>query len=360
LNVAFIVAALALPSWFLARGHDPLFALVVGVLLGGALQVLAQWPSLARVGYLGAPRLAFGHAAVREVLRRMAPVLVGFGVYYVDVVAARHLLSALGQGAPSFFTFAQRLCDFPQGIFVMALQTATLPALATLAARGDRLELARTFENGLRLALFVAVPATFALALLSEPLVMLLFERGQFTRQDTLETAASLVGQGAGIWAVACIRQLVIVFFALGDTRTPVVVASLDFLVFLGLAFALKGPFGHVGVAWAVTGASVAQMAMLGFGLRHRLGSLPILGLAKRTAIVAVCSLLAGLPARELGRFLMPEPEATALARAIPGVAASAVFVVAFVILAYVLRVPELRSMWNLVSSRWRRRRPPR
>jgi len=138
LNVAFIGCAALLPGWLGARGHDRILAAAVGALLGGALQVVAQWPSLRRIGYFELPRLELSHPGVREVLRRMAPVLVGLGVYYVDTVLARRFLSDLEIGAQSWFAWALRLCDFPQGIFVLALQTATLPSLALLFARGER------------------------------------------------------------------------------------------------------------------------------------------------------------------------------------------------------------------------------
>jgi putative peptidoglycan lipid II flippase len=357
LNVAFIAAALILPTTFASRGWDPLLAIACGVLLGGLLQVVAQWPSLARIGYLGAPSFELGHPAVREVLRRMGPVLIGFGVYYVDVIAARHILSTLGEGAPSFFTFAQRLCDFPQGIFVMALQTATLPALASLAARGDVRELGNTFEHGLRLALFVAVPASVAIPLLSEPFVMLLFERGQFERLDTFETARSLFAQGTGIWAVACVRQLVIVFFALGDTRTPVLVSALDFLVFLVAALLLVGPFGHVGVAWAVSLAAVAQMALLFAALRKKLPDLVLMPTLLHTARTALCALASGLVARWLVAPLLPAPGASSLARALPGLAGLLLFVLAFVGFAWLARVPELRSLGRVLQRRFGRKR---
>lgn len=356
LNVAFIVAALTLPTLFASRGEDPLLALAVGVLFGGALQVVAQWPSLARAGYFQPPSLELSHPAVREVLRRMAPVLLGFGVYYADVVAARHILSTLGEGAPSYFTFAQRLCDFPQGIFVMALQTATLPALASLAARNDKRELGATFEHGLRLALFVAVPASVAIALLSEPFVMLLFERGHFGRTDTVETARSLLAQGTGIWAVACVRQLVIVFFALGDTRTPMWISGLDFAVFLIAALLLAGPFGHVGVAWAVTFSSVAQMALLTRALRRKLPELALAPTLLGSARTLGCALGAGLLARFVALPLVPPADGSLVARALPGLAGGALFGVAFVVLAWLARVPELRSLARVISARFSRK----
>ena len=137
LNVALLAAALGLPGVLVATGRDPVLALASGALVGGVLQVVAQWPALRAIGYAGAPRLALD-ADVRKVFRRLGPLALGVGVYYVDLVLSRRFLSELGPGAQSYFSWAMRLCDFPQGIFVMALSTAALPSLSTLAARGDR------------------------------------------------------------------------------------------------------------------------------------------------------------------------------------------------------------------------------
>ncbi len=158
----------------------------------------------------------------------------------------------------------------------MAVQSATLPSLASFAARKDFKGLRSTFALGLRLALFVGIPATGVLLLLSEPIVALLFERGHFDAHSSLETSKSLFAQATGVWMVAAIRQLVIVFYALGDTRSPVVVSALDFLVFLVTAILLREPFGHVGISWAVSVASLVQLGLLWFALQRRL-SQPLL-----------------------------------------------------------------------------------
>lgn len=271
LNVAFIVAALALPTWLSARHLDPVLALACGALLGGVLQVIAQWPSLRRIGYLSMPQLRLRDPAVKETLHRMGPVLIGIGVYYVDVVVARRFLSELDVGAQSYFGWALRLCDFPQGIFVMALQTATLPSLSRLVARGELTEVSKTFSYAMRLTLFVGIASTLAMIALAEPLTVLIFQRGEFSAESAHQTARALVAQGMGIWMVAAVRQLVSVYYAFGDTKTPVRVAAIDLCAFVVLAFVLRIPLGHVGVSIAVTGASFVQMTLLWLGLRRRM-----------------------------------------------------------------------------------------
>jgi putative peptidoglycan lipid II flippase len=351
LNVSFIAFALVLPSILGARGYELGLALAAGALVGGLLQVVAQWPSLRSIGYLERPSLELGHPAVREVLRRMGPTLFGIGVYAIDVVLARRFLSDLGLGAQSYFNWAARLCDFPQGIFVMALQTAALPSLSLLAARGDRAELGKTFAFGMRFSLFVAIPASALLVGLAEPLVVLLFQRGEFDAVSARETARSLVAQGAGIALVAAVRQLVAVYYALGDTRTPVVVAALDLCAFIALALGLRGSFGHVGVAWAVTGASLAQALLLWFLLARKLpiGGHGILGATVRVLVATLVAVAAGRGAA--GLFFEPN-DGSALGRALPGLAGGLAFGVSYLAAAQALKSPELTSLFARARRR--------
>jgi len=356
LNVSFILFSLLLPGWLGARGYDTGLALAAAVLVGGVLQVIAQWPSLRRIGFFQAPSLAFSHPGVRTVLGRMTPMLFGMGVYYIDTVLARRFLSELGTGAQSYFSWALRLCDFPQGIFVMALSTAALPSLSRLAARDDRVELGKTFAFGMRLALFVALPATALVAALAEPIVMLLFQRGAFDAEATRETGRALLAQGLGIWAVAGVRQLVAVYYALGDTRTPVIVAALDLCVFVGLALGLKGPFGHVGVNAAVAGASIAQFLLLWWWLGRRLPSRHVLEIGGSALRVLAASSIAAFAGRFTVQAVAVGPEAPAGARLVPGLSGSLVFVVVFLLAAFVLRSPELLALKSALGRRLSRR----
>src|SRR5262249_39301265 len=157
---------------------------------------VAQWPSLAKIGCLSAPRFSLRDRRVGQVLSRMGPMMLGMGIYYVDLVLSRRFLADLPEGSQSYFSWAMRLCDFPQGIFVMALSSATLPSLAVLAANGHKGEIAKTYAYGMRLALFIALPATLLVVSLAHPLVVALFQRGKFDATASQETARALVAQG--------------------------------------------------------------------------------------------------------------------------------------------------------------------
>jgi len=358
LNVAFIAFAVGLPGWLGARGYEPVLAMAFAALAGGALQVVAQWPSLKAIGYFGWPSFDFKNPGVREALRRMGPTLFGIGVYYIDVVVARRFLSELGVGAQSYFAWALRLCDFPQGIFVMALQTAMLPSLSLLAARRDMLELSKTFAYGLRLALFVGLGATALFVALAEPLVVLILQRGEFDAVAARETAKALMAQGLGIWMVACVRQIVAVYFALGDTRTPVYVAAADFCCFVLLALLFKGSLGHVGISLAVAGASGAQMLLLWVLLKRHLDQL----YTRDILVSAGKSLLAAAAAGALGliaaRSLSFGESAHWLLRMLPGLAGASVFGASFLIAAKLLKSEELSAIGGPLLRRLARRRP--
>ena len=354
-NVALIGAAFALRVPLAARGIDPSIALAIGVLLGGVLQVVAQLPALKGIGYAGRPVFDLHDPHVREMLRRILPMTFGLGIYYVDLTLSRRFLSELGEGAQSYFFWASRLCDFPQGIFVMALSTAALPSLATFAAKGDTEELAATWAHGMRLSLFVAIPCSAALIALAEPVVVLLFQRGHFDALAAQQTARALAWQGGAIFTVSAVRQLVPAFHSLGDTRTPVIVSGLDLVAFIALALTLRGPYGHVGVSMAVAGSSAVQMVLLFVGLKMRLGTLRGRELASSTARVAFASLVAAVAAWGAARILSGIGTGP-LERALPGLAGVLVFGALYFAVVWGLGSRELVELSGPLRRRLARR----
>jgi putative peptidoglycan lipid II flippase len=356
LNVALLAAAFGLPGVLAANGYDPVLSLALGALVGGLLQVVAQWPSLRAIGFASAPRLKLD-ADVKRVLRRFAPLTLGIGVYYVDLVLSRRFLSDLGSGAQSYFSWAMRVCDFPQGIFVMALSTAALPSLSTLAARGDRDELAKTWAHGMNLAMFVAIPASVMLLAIGQPIVVTLFQRGAFDAQASHETARALFWQGSAIWTVAAVRQTVPAFYALGDTRTPVIVSAIDLLAFIALAMGLKGSLGHVGISIAVAGSSAVQMLLLLIGLRLRMGTLRGGTLARSAVRTLVASLVAGAVACWISRLVSSPGRTGTVARTLPGLFGMIGFSAAFLVSARQMRAPELEEILGPIRRRLGRAR---
>jgi putative peptidoglycan lipid II flippase len=351
LNVALIAAAFLLPGMLRAQGYDPVLALAIGALVGGALQVLAQWPSLRALGFAARPRFEWDDD-VRSVFRRIAPLTFGMGVYAIDLVISRRLLSGMGVGAQSYFSWALRICDFPQGIFVMALSTAALPSFSTLEAKGARGELALTWAQSINLAMFIAVPASAALVVLGEPIVAALFQRGVFDARATHETARALFWQGSAVWTVAVVRQTIPALYALGDTRTPVVVSAIDLVAFIALALGLRSTLGHPAVSAAVAGSSTVQMALLLVGLRLRLGTLCGATLARSALRTVAAASIASGAGWTAARLVSAAHSAGPLGHGAPGVAAVAVFGVAYALSAWAMRAPELDQIVSTIRRR--------
>lgn len=354
LNVSFLVFALTLPGLLGAQGKERILAMAFGGLAGGALQVVAQWPSLKAIGYLRAPSFEWNHPGVREALRRLAPTLLGMGVYSIDVMVGRRMLSELDEGSVTYFSYAMRLCDFSQGIFVMALSTATLPSLASFVGRGELDEVAKTLAYSLRLALFVGVAAAVGSVVLAEPIVAVVFERGHFSAEDTLETSRAFVAQGIGIFLVAGVRQLVIVFFAMGQTAIPVYVAIVDLLVFFLLGMGLREQLGHVGVSLAVTGARITQFALLWFALSRYLPRMHGGEVLRSFSKSALAALVAGSAAWGSLAVLPEEFVNGSFVRYAATGAAGVLFLAVFFATARLVRSDELNATLGPIFRRLR------
>jgi putative peptidoglycan lipid II flippase len=291
LNLAIIGAVLGVVPHL----GEPILGLPIGVLVGGLGQVLLQLPALARRGYLVAPAWEPRHPAVGRIARLMAPVAVGQSANQLNILVDTIIASFLVGGSVSYLYYADRLVEFPQGVFAIAIATAVLPTLAEQAAGQDRQALQATLSFALRLAGFVTVPAAVGLFVLREPLVRVLYQRGQFGPLETVETAWALGFYAIGLVGFAAVKIAVQAFYALGDTRTPVKVAIGAMLLNSVLALSLAVPLRHGGLALATSCSSAANALALTWILRRRLGVAPVPG--ARAGWVRIAAASAGMAA---------------------------------------------------------------
>ncbi len=273
LNIALIAAALTLPSVFERWGMPGVMALGFGALVGGLIHIGVQIPAARSIGMLRFPRWK-RDPRVRRALLLLAPLLIGLGVYQLNIIASRQLASYLPTGSISWLFYGQRLVEIPQGMFALAIGSAALPTLAQMQSEGQVEEAKGVFRFGLRLTLFVAIPASVALVILAEPTVAAVFGRGRFDAVSIQQTAYSLVFLASGVWAVAAVRTIVPMFHALGDTRTPVIASAVNLVVFFSVGFATMGSLRHAGLALGITSAACVQLLALLFLLRRKIGGL--------------------------------------------------------------------------------------
>jgi putative peptidoglycan lipid II flippase len=309
---------------------------------------------LAKEKLLVRPRLGFDDVYVGKCARLMIPLLAGLGVYQLNVLLSRLFASFLPIGSVSYLYYGQRLAEIPQGMFALAIASASLPSLSHAVAHHDEKEAKRLFRHALRLSLFVAVPAGVALMVLAEPTVTVFFGRGRYDATAIEETTRSFLWQAAGIWAVASVRTIVPMFHAHNDTRTPVLASALNLVTFVALSFLLMRPMQHVGLAAATSAAAVAQLAALLGLLRRRVGRLGLREVARSGLRILVASAAMGIVAWLGARFGRWELGGNDPRNLVVFVATSAVSLGVYLAVATLLGSPELRDLRDAVRRRVR------
>lgn len=324
-------------------GLDVPQTLAWSVLVGGLGQMLMQQPALKRFGFswLGPWKLL--DEGVLRMGRLMLPTVFGAAIYQVNILVGTLLASFLAAGSISALYYADRLVQFPLGVFGVAVGTVALPSLARLAASGDMDEFGRALSASLRLTLFICLPATAGLMALADPMVTALFGRGAFTPEAQRATSAALLAYAVGLPAFACVRPLVSAFYALHDTRTPVRAGFWSMLANVALGASLMFPLDLAGLALATSLSSWLNVWLLARDLRARLGRGPVLG--RTTAVSAMLSLLVGL-----GAWLVP-------AGVYGSLALIAVWAGGYMLAAALLKVEEALLLTDFLKRRLTGRR---
>lgn len=357
LNVAFLLAPFAFVPVALRLGLPAITGLAWGALLGGLLQLVALIPSLRRLGMLPRPTIDFRHPAVRRIAVLMGPGLVGVGIYQVDVVLSNRLLASLPHGSVSYFNYAQRLADIPQGILILSIANGFLPDLCRAVAADDRDDASRLLARMLRLAAFASIPVAVLLGCFGEALVPVIYGYGRFRELGAAgiaEVVSSLRWQSANVALLAFVRQLTATYGAAQDTRTPVIVSAIDLVAFVALALLLRGPMGHAGVAAAIAGSTLVQLVFLARWISGRVALpwrellptlLKVLAAATPVAILARVA-IAVLPVH--GDGIRPKLITLGCAIGLGTV---------YLLAAWLLQIDELRAVHERVTRLLRRRR---
>lgn len=277
LNVCMILAAWLLAPWLDRRGIEPIFAMAVGVMAGGLLQLAVQVPALRRLGLL--PRIGLAWSRVREawsdpglrgVLRTMAPALLGVGVAQISLLINTQIASWLQAGSVSWLSYADRLMEFPTAMLGVALGVVLMPQLAAAKASDDAVRYSGMLDWGLRLVVLLSVPSAVALLVFAKPLVATLFHYGAFGDADVQQVSLALAGYGIGLLGLVAIKVLAPGFYASRDMRTPVRIAIVVLVLTQLLNIALVPWLRHAGLALSIGLGALVNAAWLLVGLVRR------------------------------------------------------------------------------------------
>jgi len=270
LNAAMIAAAI----WLAPRFDPPIYALAVGVMVGGLAQLAVQWAALARMGL--APRLSFKLRAawrdptVARILKQMLPATLGVSVAQISLLINTNIATWLAPGSVTWLSFADRLMEFPTALLGVALGTVLLPSLSRAHAQGDAESYNGLLDHGLRLVLLLGLPAVLGMALLADGLVATLFHYGAFQTADVERTRLAVIAYSAGLLGLLAVKVLAPGFYAKQDIRTPVKIAVGVLVATQLFNLALVPRLHHAGLALAIgLGACLNALALL-VGLRRR------------------------------------------------------------------------------------------
>jgi len=279
LNLSVIAAALIGVPLLRARGFEPVYALAIGVMVGGVLQLAIQLPALARIGMLprlgvtlGRLRQAWHHPGVRRILSKMAPALVGVSVAQISLMINSQIASHLGTGAVSTLVYADRLMELPTALLGVALGVVLTPQLSAAKARDDMAAYSGLLDWGLRLVLLLALPCGVALLVFAQPMVAVLFHRGAFGAHAVATTTLAVMGYGAGVIGLVGIKVAAPAYFAQHDMKTPMLVAmgALVLTQLLNAALILGAGMGVAALALSIGLAANANVLVLLWGLKRR------------------------------------------------------------------------------------------
>ncbi len=357
----------------LFAGRLQVTSLAVGVLLGALLQVAIQWPGLR--GLRIHPAIDLSHPGVRAILKLYAPVALGLIVSNLGVIIDRHLASQTGEGSIAAMNVATTLVQFPLGLVATATSFAVLPLLSRQAsglrtedsglsdrdppqssAHSPQSSYVATLRMGMKMILLLIVPAAVGLAVLREPVIQLLFQRGEFDHNATVLTALAFLGYSPSIAFTAVDQLLIFAFYARKDTLTPVLVGVMAIFVYLTVALALVRPMGMLGLVLANAAQNSSHALVLLWLLNRVVRGTVDRELGIFLLRVVAAALAMGLACQLFLAFAAPlvtgGPQVALLV-----VAGTSLGAVVYAAGVTVLRVREARDIWDMLLSRLRRGR---
>lgn len=340
---------------------DGIIGMAYGVLIGGFLQLVIQMPSLHREGFRYRPELSFTDPGMRQIFKLMGPAVLGNAAVQINVLINSNFASSIvnpatgviDNGPVSWLSYAFRLMQFPIGVFGVAIATATLPSISRSAALKETDNFRRTIASSVRLALLMTIPSAVGLAVLSRPIIALIYERGGFTSIDTDHTAGALTFYAVGLAGYAAIKILAPAFYALGDARSPMIFSILSIATNFILNWSLRDVLQERGLALATSASALMNSALLYFtlsrhihGIESRKTGVTVAKILFASATMAVvCWGLSGSIEKALGHGFA----ARAISLSASVVTGAAVFYFA----AYLLNVEELKAATAAIRRRF-------
>ncbi|MGH2427764.1 MAG: murein biosynthesis integral membrane protein MurJ [Candidatus Limnocylindria bacterium] len=352
-NLAIILAAAFLAPVMGVEG------LAVGVAVGSLAHLAVQLPNLARVGQRYDLTIGLGHPGVRRVVWLMGPRMLGLAAGQLNFIVSTVLASGLPEGSVTAYNYAFQLSQIPVGVVGVSIAVALFPTFSRDAALGRKSEIRRQVAGSLRVLVFVGAILTAIMIVLREPLASVFFQYGLFSEESAQRTASALGFFAIGLVGHIVVHVLTRSFYAMQDTRTPVIWAIIAVAINVPLMAWLVGPMGVEGLALALSVSAVLEVLGLLWSLHRRLESVEegtLLRSAGRSAVAAGAAALLMLGGLTLAQAWFAGLLDHGFGRLIVLLALSAAGTAIFLLVAGALRSPEIEQLRGLLGRRFGRR----
>jgi putative peptidoglycan lipid II flippase len=347
LDLVWISAVLWVPSWM---GHDYLAKiswLSYAILFGGFLHVAVELPPLRKIGFKFRWVWDTGYEGLKKTWRLLLPVVLSFAVVQINITVDMTLGMLIGPGANSSLWYGNRLMQFPLGIFALAMGTALLPMLAQQIARGEKEASRKTLSFALRSIFFIIIPSSVGLIVLREPIIRVLFERGEFDAVSTARSAAVLLGFTIGLFAFAGQKIMNSGYYAAQDSKTPMRTSIFALISNIVLNLILMVPFKEAGLAVATSIAGIIQFGQLIYFYPKKVGEFPFREIGASFLRILLASLVMGVIVHyslEFFRYWIPGQGSRMQIIQVFG--SIAVATLAYLGLCLACHVPEAKEAW--------------
>jgi len=288
-NLGMIISPILLYHYF----NIPIYTMAIGVLVGGIGQLVFQIPSLINIGYRFKFFINLADEGVRRIIRLISPMILGLSASRINILINTLLASFLMEGAMSYLNYAYRLMHFPLGVFAVSVGTVVLPKSSGTVAGNQLDQLAKIFYESIGLTMFLIIPSTAYLVGFSDDLVRLIFERGAFGAEATLQTSYALIFYSLGLFGFAGVRVAAPAYYAMGDARRPMMYSIYTVAVNIILNFAFMPLWGFAGLAAATSVAGILNFLLLLFNLRKKITDLHYSGIFVGIFKITVASVAA-------------------------------------------------------------------
>lgn len=277
-NLGSVAFGVILGIWFGPQlGIDRITGMAIGVVIGGALQLLWQIPSLHREEFDFHFDFHWSHPGLQKIFRLMGPAILGNAAVQINVMVNTNFASRIpGNGPVSWLGFAFRFMQLPLGLFGVAIASATLPSISRSAGAGNMPEFRRTLSKSLGMVFLLTIPSSVGLIVLGRSIIGAIYQGGKFTTHDTQQTALALSCYAIGLAGYAALKVINPAFYALHDARTPMIVSLISILVNYATAATMLDAvgLGHAGLALSTSAVAIFGSVALFIILRNRIGGI--------------------------------------------------------------------------------------